>query len=283
MKNIFSVDVEEYFQVEAFSNFIEKNEWDRYPSRVEEATNRLLQILECQHVQGTFFILGWLAERHPGLVKKIADMGHEVGSHGYGHTMITKMKQDEFREDIRKSKKMLEDLTNKEIMGYRAPTFSIVEKTSWAHEILLEEGYSYSSSVYPIHHDRYGWPKFGLSPREVAISRNGGLWEIPLSVVDAGCIRIPHGGGGYLRLYPLSITKAFMRKLNRDEKPVIVYIHPWELDPDQPEIQVPFFTRIRHYQGIAGMERKLIGVLKSGEFGPAYQYFESEKYRKESD
>jgi len=277
MKNIFTVDVEEYFQVEAFSEYIEKKDWDNYPGRVEEPTNRLLEILDTYQVRGTFFVLGWLAERHPGLVKKISDLGHEVASHGYEHTMITKMTPEEFRKDIRRSKGVLEEITQKAVLGYRAPTFSLVEKTSWAYEILLEEGYSYSSSVYPIHHDRYGWPKFGHIPREVATNENGGLWEIPLSVAFFEQIKIPFGGGGYLRFYPLFITRKLIRNFNRKEKPVIVYIHPWELDSNQPKIQVPFSTHIRHYLGIARMERKLRGILQSGEFGTVANFLEGKR------
>ncbi len=277
MRNIFSVDVEEYFQVEAFSDHIEKRDWDKYPSRVEEPTRRLLEILDIHCVRGTFFFLGWVAERHPELVKKISDMGHEIGSHGYRHTMISKMTPEEFRRDVRESKEILEKIINKTVLGYRAPTFSIVETTSWAHEILLEEGYSYSSSVYPIHHDRYGWPKFGPVPRKVATNEIGGLWEIPLSVAIAGRIKIPFGGGGYLRLYPLSITKALIRNFNGREKPVVVYVHPWELDSHQPEIKAPFSTRLRHNQGIPGMERKIIGVLQAGEFGTAAHFLEGKR------
>ena len=279
IKNIFTVDVEEYFQVEAFSKYIEKKDWDKYPGRVEESTIRLLEILDRYNVRGTFFILGWLAERNQELVKKISDLGHEVASHGYEHTMITKMTPEEFRKDIRKSKDILEEITNKGVMGYRAPTFSIVKKTSWSYEILLEEGYSYSSSVYPIYHDRYGWPEFGPIPREVATNENGGLWEIPLSVFFFGKIKIPFGGGGYLRSYPLFITRSLIQNFNREEKPVIVYVHPWELDSHQPKIRAPYSRRLRHSLGIVKMERKLLGVLQSGEFGTVAQFLEGKGCR----
>ena len=266
IRNAFTVDVEEYFQVEAFSDFIKKEDWDKYPSRVEQQTGRLLDILASFQVRGTFFILGWLAERNPGLVTAIHQRGHEIASHGYDHTMVTKMNKEEFRKDIRKTKEILERITNEEVRGYRAPTFSILEKTSWAYEILLEEGYRYSSSVFPIYHDRYGWPGFGSEPRVMAKGGNSEICEVPMSTRSLGPLIIPFAGGGYLRAYPWFLTKVLFDDSNNGGNPVIVYIHPWELDLHHPEIEASFFKKIRHYHGLSSTEKKLECLLKAWKF-----------------
>lgn len=274
--NVLTVDVEEYFQVEAFSEYVGKKDWEKYPCRVDDPTFRLLDILALHQVKGTFFVLGWLAERNPELVKKIFDAGHEIASHGYNHTMVTRMTPEEFRSDIRKSRQILEDIVNTGILGYRAPTFSIVKKTAWVYPILLEEGFRYSSSVFPIWHDRYGWPDFGEEPRKMASDESGDLWEIPLSVDFIGPIRVPFGGGGYLRWYPLSLTKKFLRNLAKNGKPIVVYVHPWELDSEQPDIlRAPFLRRLRHRLGISKMEGKLTELLRYLSFGTAAQFLES--------
>ena len=277
-RHIFTVDVEEYFQVEAFSNYVERKDWDRYPGRVEESTARLLDLLGNYGVRGTFFVLGWLAERKPALVKRITGAGHEIGSHGFEHRMVTKMTPEEFRIDVRKSKGILEDITGVAVRGYRAPTFSIVRKTSWAYPILLNEGYRYSSSVFPVWHDRYGWPNFGINPRKMASGQMGEIWEVPLSVGSIGPIKVPFGGGGYLRTYPLFFTKIFLRNLIKKENPIVVYIHPWELDTQQPVIQAPFLRRYRHRVGISRMEWKLTYILEFLKFGTISQFLESNGY-----
>lgn len=265
--NVFTVDVEEYFQVETFSDCIKKKDWERYPSRIEGQITRILEILDAYTVRATFFVLGWVAERHPDLVREIKAKGHEIASHGHDHSMITKISPEEFRKDIRTSKEILEKVTNSPVRGYRAPTFSITEKTAWAYRILLEEGYQYSSSVYPIWHDRYGWPKFGVRARKMASNGKENLWEIPLSVVSIGSVNIPAGGGGYLRIYPVSLTKAFFRQIMKMGQIGMVYIHPWELDTGQPAVKVPFLRHLRHYYGIGGMEGKIKELLGSFEFG----------------
>ncbi len=275
IRNAFTVDVEEYFQVEAFSDRIPKQDWHKFPSRVEETTKGLLELLETHRVRGTFFVLGWIARNHPTLVETIYKAGHEVASHGFDHSMITEMTPEAFRLDIRKSKAILEGITGTPVNGYRAPTFSITEKTSWAHEILLQEGYSYSSSVFPVWHDRYGWPKFGNDPRQMASGKNGEIWEIPLTVGSIGPFRVPFGGGGYLRAYPLTLTNVLFRRLERDGRHGVVYIHPWELDTRQPAIQAPFFRRLRHHIGIPKMRQKLIHLLRTMQFGTVAQLLEA--------
>jgi polysaccharide deacetylase family protein (PEP-CTERM system associated) len=274
MRNAFTVDVEEYFQVEAFSDLIPKKEWHNFPSRVEETTGRLLDLLDAYHVHATFFVLGWIARIHPALVERISKAGHEIASHGFNHTMITEMTQEAFRQDIRESKAILEGITGRSVKGYRAPTFSITEETSWAHAILLQEGYSYSSSVFPIWHDRYGWPKFGNHPRKMDSNGTGEIWEVPLAVGSLGPFQIPFGGGGYLRSYPFFLTKALFRSRARINSPVVLYIHPWEIDTQHPAVQAPFFRRFRHKIGIPNMEKKLVALLELVKFGTVGQYLE---------
>jgi len=258
-----TVDVEDYFQVEAFSKFIDREEWEGFPSRVEVNTDRLLAIFECYQAKGTFFILGWVARKFPGLLKRILAGGHEIGSHGCNHRMATTMMPNEFREDVRNSKMIIEDIIGTTVLGYRAPTFSILEKTSWTYEILLREGYRYSTSVFPIRHDRYGWPRFGLSPRKMASDGASEIWEIPLSVARIGLMNIPFGGGGYLRAYPLAVTKALFRRISRRGQNGIIYIHPWEIDSNQPIVKAPLITRFRHSQGISRTDEKIRDILKT--------------------
>jgi polysaccharide deacetylase family protein (PEP-CTERM system associated) len=275
--NVLTVDVEEYFQVEAFSKYIEKKDWENYPFRVDEPTVRLLDILDSYRVKGTFFVLGWLAERNPDLVKKIFDAGHEIASHGYEHTMVTKMTPEGFRKDIRKSKQILENIMKSSVQGYRAPTFSIVEKTSWAYDILLDEGFHYSSSVFPTRHDRYGWPKFGFHPRIMARNGKDVLWEIPMSVGMIGPFRIPFGGGGYLRAYPLFLSKILVNNIVKRKQPLMVYVHPWELDEQLPRVSAPFFTRLRHYHGIYNMKNKMKYLLSEFKFNTMVHFLDFQK------
>jgi len=275
VKHVFSVDVEEYYQVEAFSQIIPRDKWKEFHSRAEAPTDRLLEILDQYKVKGTFFVLGCLADNLPGLVKRIFDAGHEIASHGYGHAMITTLTPDDFREDIRKSKRVLEDIIGVPVSGYRAPTFSIVENTSWAYAILRQEGFFYSSSVFPIMHDRYGWPSFGDSPKNMADKGEGEIWELPMSVGQLGPFRVPFGGGGYLRMYPLALTKTLFRRIERLERTGMVYLHPWELDPGQPEIkEASFLRRFRHRLGMEKMEEKLDNLLGAMRFTTAAQYVE---------
>ena len=258
-----TVDVEDYFQVEAFSKVVDRLDWEKYPSRVEGNMDRLLAIFENFEAKGTFFVLGWVARRFPGLVKRISAGGHEIGSHGDNHRMATTMTPREFRDDVKDSKKILEDIVGTPILGYRAPTFSILEQTSWTYEILLQEGYRYSTSVFPIRHDRYGWPQFGVVPREMASDGDSRIWEIPLSVARIGSANIPFGGGGYLRAYPIAVTKALFRWIGKRGQNGIIYIHPWEIDSNQPKIKAPLINRLRHRQGIRGMEQKIREILKT--------------------
>jgi polysaccharide deacetylase family protein (PEP-CTERM system associated) len=261
-----TVDVEEYYHAEVFSGIVDRAEWEKYPSHVEINTMELLRLFDDCNVRGTYFVLGTVAKKHPNLIKAILESGHEVASHGSDHRMVTKMTPTEFREDVRKSRQILEDVTGKEVLGYRAPTFSIEKRTEWAYEILRDEGFRYSSSVFPIRHDRYGWAEFGLYPRKMAVRGDRWVWEVPLSVERVVGVNLPFGGGGYLRLYPLFLTKYFFRRLLRIGRPAIVYVHPWEIDRQHPRIDMPVHKRIRHYMGIAETKDKLQELLRSYSF-----------------
>ena len=269
-----TVDVDDYYDAEIFSGIIDKSEQMKYPSHVEKNTMDLLQLFDRHNVRGTFFILGSVARRYPRLIRSILTSGHEVASHGYEHRMITKMSPLEFQEDVRESRKILEDISGTNILGFRAPTFSIVKRTEWAYEILLDEGFQYSSSVFPIRHDRYGWPEFGIFPRKMAVSGNRWIWEVPLSVERVGCINVPFGGGGYLRFYPLFLTKYFFRRLLQIGRPAIVYVHPWEIDRQHPRIAMPVLKRMRHYVGISGTEKKMGNLLRSYTFERMDQFLQ---------
>ena len=267
MLNILSVDVEDYFMVSAFSHLIPFTQWGRYECRVERNTIRLLELFGRKSTKATFFILGWVAERYPQLIKEIHGRGHEVGSHGYNHRLVYEMTPQEFREDIRKTKHILEDITGKPIVSYRAPSYSITEKSFWALDILMEEGFRFDSSIYPIRHDRYGFPAYSRSTAE---ERRGdlSLMEVPLSTIRLFGMNIPFGGGGYFRLYPYRFTTWCIDHLNNSENlPIVAYIHPWEIDCEQPKVRAKCLTRLRHGINIRKNERRLEALLDRYRFG----------------
>lgn len=246
--NALSVDVEDYFQVQAFEHNVERGAWDQYPSRVERNTDALLQIWDEAGAKATFFTLGWVAERHPALVRRIVDAGHELASHGLCHDRVDRQTADGFRADIRRSKAILEDVSGARVTGYRAATFSMGETTTpWAWQVLEEEGFAYSSSIYPVKRDFYSNADAPRGPyKPVGADR---LMEIPISTVRLGGRNLPCGGGGYFRLLPYGLTRAGIERVNRAEGvPSIFYIHPWEVDPDQPRMNdAPLKSRVRHY------------------------------------
>lgn len=259
--NAFSVDVEDYFQVAAFAGVVSRSEWEEFEPRVERNTRRLLDLLGRHGVKGTFFVLGWVAERFPRLVQEIVEQGHELGAHGYDHRLVTEQRREEFRADVRRSKKILEDIVGTEVLGYRAPTYSIMRHTLWALDILLEEGYRYDSSIFPIRHDRYGIPNAGRFPGIVSTSGGSSLIEFPISTVRVLGANLPFVGGGYLRHCPMRFVLWGMRRVNAVEgQPVILYVHPWEIDPDQPSLSVGALNRFRHYRNLDQTEHRL-GLL----------------------
>ncbi|NKB55945.1 MAG: DUF3473 domain-containing protein [Alphaproteobacteria bacterium] len=245
--NAMSVDVEDYFQVQAFADTIERTSWETRECRVETNTDNVLQLFDEAGIHATFFTLGWVAERYPQLIRRIVDQGHELASHGFAHFRADEQTQEEFREDIRRTKTLLEDTGGTAVRGYRAATFSIGARNMWAFEILHEEGYAYSSSVNPIRHDFYGMPdapRFGFQP-----NGSSGIDEFPITTVKLGNRNFPCGGGGFFRLLPYAAYRWALRRVNAaDRQSCIFYFHPWEIDPDQPQMSnISFKTRFRHY------------------------------------
>lgn len=269
MLNALSVDVEDYFQVSAFDTTIDPSTWDQYDCRVERNTLVLLDLFERHRATATFFVLGWIAARFPDLVKEIHRRGHEVASHGYAHRTLDQLSVADFREEVREQKALLEDLVQSPVLGYRAPSFSITAKTTWALEVLCEEGYRYDSSVFPVRHDRYGIPDAPRFPYDIEF-RGGTLREFPPSTLAVrGLPNLPIGGGGYLRIYPFWLTQWGLRRINRRERqPAIVYVHPWEVDPDQPKVRAPRLSRWRHYANLETTAHRIEQLLREFRFAP---------------
>jgi polysaccharide deactylase family protein, PEP-CTERM locus subfamily len=265
--NFLTIDVEDYFMVSAFSDVIRLHQWGNFETRIENNTMRVLNLIDKYSVKGTFFILGWVAERYPGIVKEIDRRGHEVACHSYCHRLVYDMTSEEFREDTRKAKAIIEDIIGKKISGYRAPSYSITENSIWALKILAEEGFKYDSSIFPIRHDRYGFPAYSRFPRMEETGTDGKILEIPLSTIKIVGENLPVGGGGYLRMYPLWFTHYAIRKLNEKEnRSAIVYVHPWELDPDQPRLRGTKLSMFRHYMNLGKTENRLESLLDAFKF-----------------
>ncbi|HIK58857.1 MAG: XrtA system polysaccharide deacetylase [Verrucomicrobiales bacterium] len=269
MLNALTIDVEDYFMVSAFEDVVKFENWNRYESRVEKNTHRILDLLDEYDVKATFFVLGWVAEQSPKLVKEIYHRGHEVASHGYAHQLVYTQTPDGFREETRKAKNILEEITGELITGYRAASYSIIKKNIWALDILIEEGFQYDSSIFPIRHDRYGIPESQRFPY-IINNKAGSIREYPLSTIRLyNKVNLPIAGGGYLRLFPYTITKWGIERLNlRENQPAIVYTHPWEIDPDQPRIRGKILSRLRHYTKLRTMEGTLRKLLADFKFVP---------------
>lgn len=270
MKNVLSFDVEDYFQVSGMEAIVSRNDWDKYPSRVEQNTKKVLEILGHCNVKATFFILGWIAERHRQLIKQIADLGHEIACHSYHHKLVYNMTTEEFTSDIKQTINLLEDITGQKIYGYRAPSFSLGVDDIERFEAMAKLGLKYDASLFPIKHFRYG--KVGSIPLEPFDIKKGGrviMKEFPITVVDFFGKRIPAGGGGYLRLYPNFFIRRNFKKVNAEGRPVIIYLHLWEFDPDQPRLKgAGFGNTFRHYLNLHKTQSKLEMVLQRFEFGP---------------
>lgn len=268
--NALTFDVEEYFHAEAFAGVVQSQDWPGLESRVVAATERILDLLGEASTRATFFVLGWVAERHPSLVRAIQSQGHEVACHGYGHQMITRLTRGQFRADVLRAKAVLEDAVGVAVIGYRAPTFSVVRETLWSLEVLAEMGFRYDSSIFPIVHDRYGIPNAPRFPHHHAVGADAGIAEFPLSTVSRLKWRFPVAGGGYFRLLPYSVTAWALRQLNRKERqPAIVYLHPWEIDPWQPRLAVDRLTKFRHSVNTRTTEAKLRRLVREFRFAPA--------------
>jgi len=269
--HFFTVDVEEYFQVKALESVVRRDEWLSRPSRVAHSIDALLSSLERNGTKGTFFVLGWLAKHRPEVVLAIADAGHEVGSHGFWHERVTTLDRVAFREDVRSSKAALEDLVGESVVGYRAPNFSIIPGCEWAFDVLIEEGYRYDSSLFPIRRRGYGYPA-ALRVPHVIQRQHGRLAEFPLATTSILAYPVPAAGGGYLRQFPLGvIRRAFQEATDRGE-PATFYIHPWEIDPGQPRLPVSSVNRIRHYRGLDGALARVERLLEEFRFGTIASY-----------
>ncbi len=267
MLNAMTVDVEDYFHVSAFAAHVDPADWDSFEARVEFNTRRLLDLFEEANVRATFFVLGWVAERHPGLVRLIASAGHELASHSYGHGLVYDTSPSAFRRDLERARQAIEQASGIAVCGYRAPSYSVTAESLWALDVLIEHGYSYDSSIYPIRHDRYGIPSW---PRHVQLLQRatGQIWELPGSTVRHGGINLPVGGGGYFRLLPYNWTRYGMRRLNEVEcQPAIFYVHPWEIDPAQPRIRASRLSTFRHYRNLDQTEARLRKLVKDFRFG----------------
>jgi polysaccharide deacetylase family protein (PEP-CTERM system associated) len=275
---LFSIDVEEHFQANAFDRVVSREDWDRQPSRVEGNTERLLDLLGRTGARATCFVLGWVAERHPALVRRIAAEGHEVASHGWWHRRIGSLTVQELRQEVRDSKRILEDLTGTPVLGFRAPSFSITPGREWAFDVLLEEGYTYDSSLFPIRRPDYGYPASPVIPHEIR-RPSGVLLEIPMATARVFGMRIPAAGGGYLRQLPYALIQRAARDAVARRRPGMFYIHPWEVDPGQPRLPVGVVTRLRHYGGLEKTLGHLERLLTEFRFTSVAEWLAGEKAR----
>jgi polysaccharide deacetylase family protein (PEP-CTERM system associated) len=266
VRNAMTVDVEDYYQVQAFAHRVDRANWDSFPSRVEANVDRILALFERANIHGTFFTLGWVAERHPAMVRRIVASGHELASHGWDHTRADSQTPDAFRQDVRRTRALLEDIGGVPVIGYRAATFSIGARNQWAFGALRDEGYRYSSSVNPIAHDLYGMPD---APRFPFQPNNDGFWELPMTTVRAFGRNWPCSGGGYFRLLPGVLYRSGLGRVNGTERrPGIFYFHPWEIDPGQPRIGgAGWKSRVRHYTNLSRMESALGRILADFAWG----------------
>ena len=270
--HVLSFDVEEHFQVSAFWSDARRQQWDRLESRVEQNTLRLMDLLAYTETKATFFVLGWVAERHPGLVKALAEQGHEIASHGYGHELVANQTESEFRDDVRRSKCILEELTGKMVFGYRAPSFSITDRTPWALPILVEEGYLYDSSIYA----RFQ-PSEKIEMQRCVheiVTTAGPIFEIALPTANLCGIQLPTPGGGYFRLLPYSASRMVLRQFEKTGTQFVMYLHPWEIDPDQPRMEGPMVSRFRHYLNLKKTEQRLQYLLRDFSFAPIVEVVE---------
>jgi polysaccharide deacetylase family protein (PEP-CTERM system associated) len=272
-RHAFTVDVEDYFHVNAFESFIDRANWPSFPSRVDVGVNRLLELLARHDAHGTFFTLGWVAQRYPQLVRRIADAGHEVASHGFWHRRVVTESPDSFSLDIADARDAIEQASGTAVLGYRAPSFSIIRESEWALERLVAAGYRYDSSRFPVRRSGYGSPHVPLAAH-VVNTPSGPLAEIPLTVWEVGGLRIPSAGGGWFRQFPFWVTQAAFEASERNGRPGVFYIHPWELDPDQPVQPVGAFTRVRHYRGLNQTVPRLERLLQRFRFSSIKSVFE---------
>jgi polysaccharide deacetylase family protein (PEP-CTERM system associated) len=269
--NAFTVDVEDYFHVAALASAISRDTWSQREYRVERNTESLLELLAERGVYGTFFVLGWVAERSPGLVRRIAAAGHEIACHGYSHELIYRQSRQEFREEAARAKGLLEEATGQAVLGYRAASFSIVRETLWALDELIDLGFRYDSSIFAIRHDRYGIPDASPAPGRVSAPSGRSILEFPMAPANFFGLKIPVTGGGYFRIFPYGLTRAGLKRINDAGRPFAFYLHPWEIDPGQPRVTVGTLSRFRHYTNLARCETRLRRLLGEFAFCPMRQ------------
>lgn len=276
VKNALTIDVEDYYQVSAFDSIVQRVDWGLYESRVESNTLNVLSQLGLKGVRGTFFILGWVAERYPELVKRIFADGHEVACHGYSHRLVYEQSPTEFQSETKLAKKILEDIIGESVLSYRAASYSITRQSLWALDILAEEGFRYDSSIFPVIHDRYGIPGAHRSPHILSLDSGRELAEFPVSTLSVCGYRVPMAGGGYFRLFPYQVTRRAIRRLNQtDGLPVVFYLHPWEFDPGQPKQPVSGISRFRHYFNLHKTAIRFGRLLDDFTFAPLAEVAES--------
>jgi len=261
IRNALTIDVEDYFQVAALSKAVSTDDWNSMEYRAEANTDRLLELFDSKSTKATFFILGWVAERSPGLVRRIQSAGHEIASHGYSHQLVYSQTPEVFREETRRSKRILEDISGVPITGYRAASYSITQASRWALDILCEEGFTWDSSIFPVRHDRYGMPGTPRWPHTLTADGGGQLAEFPLSTLQFPGYTLPIAGGGYFRLFPYWFSQWGLGSLNRQGKPFVFYLHPWEIDPGQPKVDVTGLSKFRHYNNLDVCEARLTRLL----------------------
>jgi polysaccharide deacetylase family protein (PEP-CTERM system associated) len=266
--NAFSVDLEEYFQVANFDHCVDRRRWSELPSRAVAQTHRILDLCDQTGTRATFFALGWVAERQPDLLREIAARGHEIACHGYGHELLYEIGPERFREDVKRGRAVIEDAIGARVEGYRAPSFSITERSLWALEILAEEGFRFDSSIFPVRHHRYGIPDFPREPMRLVLPSGRSIVEFPLTTLAWGPLRLPVAGGGYLRLLPFALLRWGIGRVVASERPTVLYVHNWEIDPDQPRQQVSALVRFNHYHNLERVEGRLRQLLTRARYAP---------------
>ncbi len=270
IRNALTVDVEDYFHVSGFAECINRRDWDNYPLRVDRNTRKLLDLFDRKQVKATFFVLGWVAERLPDLVSEIAEQGHEVACHGYSHELIYRQSPEVFRDETFHARSLLQDITRIPVRGYRAASYSVTAQSRWALDVIAEAGFVYDSSIFPVRHDRYGIPGSPEYPYELKSPGGRPLIEFPLSTADFLGYKLPVAGGGYFRLYPYMLTRLGLMQINNKNRPFIFYLHPWEIDPDQPRISAGWMSRFRHYNNLDKCEARLERLMSDFRFGTVW-------------
>ncbi len=266
--NALTVDLEDYFQVSNFDDVVCRSDWDAQPRRIERNTRELLDAFDSYATRATFFVLGWVAEREPGLIREIADRGHEVACHGYGHELVYEIGAERFARDLQGARAAIEYACGRAVVGYRAPSYSITERSLWALDVLAEQGFDYDSSIFPIRHHRYGIPDFPRHPRRLVLPGGGRIDEFPMTTLPVGGTNLPLSGGAYLRFLPAPVFRWGFRRLARRGEPTVLYLHPWEIDPGQPRQDVGLAVRINHYWNLGRTLPRLRGLLSEHRFAP---------------